>query len=540
MQSPRLFFTPSTSKWLLIFLLAVFCIYCFSKPLVLSIDSVYGFLAYKGSLFFHSFNVIQDISTARIGNLDSVFVSWWSPGQWAYPALLNYFFGLKLGMAAICVTILSLIAGFTGYYRVFVLFRFSRLVSMMSLLVIFSGSTLYYCFIVYQGGEILEFAIFPWFVLYVYSISEFSWLNLLAVWVLILLCFIAKTTLMIYCPLVILARVISMNEIPWTGRFRVKKKALRLFFPLLVSGLIVYIFYLSRGPRPALINHFEISAEKILVPLTAPLSGVASIQQWIDRLVRGSTEPPHTGAWPAALDIILYGIVFFILILMIRMIISEKKIGRGYQSLLFILYGGLCLFFIFAYSFNANIDLNVRHFKLMSFLFVPAFISVLYSHIKSWFVQIVVLLICLSAVTDIFYLRSKWTNGKYAGTNYFYRNCSPLGIADKLDERSYNKLLQLDRLISEKNEYSIVFAESTADIAMDLKNATIFMAPEEGVDVKVYHQNGPMLLVAVSRTTLSKNPGFLKNKFPDYNDFDIAAKTDRYLFFISRDEHKNQ
>ena len=407
----------------------------------------------------------------------------------------------------------------------------------LSLLVIFSSSTLYYGFIVYQGGEMLEFAIFPWFVQYVFKIRRISPWNLLAVGGLVLLCFIAKTTLLIYCPLVLIARVVSFYRDTANGKLLPNKKNLLLFLPLFISGLVIYLFYLSRGPRPTLMNHFQLSAGAILVSLTAPLSSIASIQQWIDRATNLLSGIFHAGVGPVLISSVLYVFVFLMFVLISRNTVKDKTTGAPYKNLLLILYTGLFLFFLWIYSFQTNIDLNARHFKLAGFLFVPVILSFLYHRFKPPFVHALILIVCLIAVADILYLKSKWTNGRYVGVNYFYNNCSQLGVVDKLDEDSYNKLVKLERVIGNKEASLIVFAESTADIAMDLKHPVIFMAPGENITGKIYHGNDPMLLVAISKTTISTMPGFLQTKFPDYKHFELSAETGRYLFFVSAPGH---
>ncbi|HEY4935311.1 MAG TPA: hypothetical protein VII44_01950, partial [Puia sp.] len=247
MRGKIMFFSPVLYSWLLLLMLTVFSVYCFSRPLVLSIDSAYGFLAYKGTLFFHSFNVLQDIPTSDIRRVDPVFMSWWSPGQWIFPGLLNFFFDVRLGVASIFITLASLISGLIGYYRIFAFFRFPSVISILSLLIIFSSSSLYYCFVIYQGGEILEFAFFPWFLLYVIRIRKVSVWNVFGIAILFLLCFIAKTTLLVYCTVVLMAKLFLLSKPSSDARFRFSFNNLLLLLPAMLLTILISIFYLSRG-----------------------------------------------------------------------------------------------------------------------------------------------------------------------------------------------------------------------------------------------------------------------------------------------------
>ena len=380
-------------------------IYCFSRPLVLSVDSTYGFLAYKGTLFFKQFNVMQEIPVNNMGRIDPVFMSWWSPGQWIFPGILNAIFGIRLGIAAILVSLTALVTGFIGYYRVFRFFNFSVTISLQSLLIIFSSSTLYYSLIIYQGGEMLEFTFFPWFLLYVMRIRKISAWKILGTTVLFLLCFIAKTTLLIYGALVVTARIIYLYKAQNQIRIKLYPNKLILILPILVLPELIYINYISRGPRPALINHFNISAEGILVPLTAPLCSILSIQEWIGRLVKILPGTLNHHGLSIFLCLMLYTVILWILVWTVRCLIKDKKIDKSYKNLFFILYAGLKAFFLFAYSFNANIDFSSRHFKLMGYLFVPATVTIPYKRLGQYRIKIMVIIFCLLSMTDIIYLK---------------------------------------------------------------------------------------------------------------------------------------
>jgi hypothetical protein len=526
------FFSPMRWKGILVTMLTVFLIYCFSNPLVLSVDSTYGFLAYKGTLLFHSFNMIPEISVRDIGHVNPVFVSWWSPGQWIFPALLNLLFGTRLGIAAILVTAISLITGFIGYYRVFIFYGFSITVSTLSLLVIISGSTLYYCFIVYQGGEILEFAFFPWFLLYMIRIRKISVGYLLVIAALFLLCFIAKTTLLIYCGLALIAKVFQMGKTVSTGRYRFFFKHLLLFLPALILVILIYIFYLSRGPRPGLIHQFGLSADGILVPLTSPLCSILSIQQWIERIDRLFTGSLIGSATAYIILILLYLLTLVVFLYLFSCVMVNRKIDPSYKSLFCILYGGLVVFFLFAYAFNANIDFSSRHFKLMGYLFIPGCLTILQDRIRQSWIHFLLVLCCMACIVDIFYLKGKWTGNRYIAENYFYRNCSELGVNDKLDPDSYKKLISIDRQITKSSARPVVFfVESTSDIAMELRHLYIVQSPAEDIPGRIYRGDGPGLIVCVSKKTLSASPDFLRAKFPDYGNFDRIDETSQYFFF---------
>jgi hypothetical protein len=532
MRESHVFFSPVRYIWLLFILLLISAVYCVFKPFVLSVDSAYGFLAYKGTLFFHQFNVVQDIPTTDISQVRPVFISWWSPGQWIYPGLLNYLFNIRLGVAAIWVTLASVVIGFAGYYRIFTFYKFSYHVTAISLLMVFSSSTFYYCFITYQGGEVLEFATFPWFLLYIVRIQKISLLHLLAITLLFALCFIAKTTLLAYCTLALIARVFQISKISSGFRMRFSFPDLWLFLPAAVVIPAIYKFYLLRGPRPTLIWHFGLSAADILVPLTSPLASLLSIQEWIERATKIFSGSLHGTVLSNFMLTGFYLILLAALVFIFKYFIECKKINPHYKSFFFVLYAGLSAFFIFTYSFNGNIDFSSRHFKLLGYMFVPGIVTVVTEKIRPFRIQLMVILFCLVALTDIFYLKGKWTKDRYLSINYYYRNSGSLGEPDKLDQESYRKLIDIDRYFGDKSRPVIFFVESTGDVAIDLHHPFILETPADNMDLKVYQKSGPPLVICISKSTLSQEPALLQSKFPEYRNFEKIGETSSYLFFL--------
>ncbi len=518
---------------LLLVLLTIPTIYCFFRPLVPSTDSSFGFLAYKGSQYFHAFNVVQVIPTEDIGKINPVFESWWSPGQWIFPGILNFFFGLKLGMASIWITLAALISGLIGYSKVFAYYKFPHRIIQFSLLVIFSGSTLYWSFVVYQGGEVLEFGIFPWFLFYIIRIRKLSFGALFWVTLLFLLCFIGKTTLILYCSFALLAKSWQMNGTDPGNGFKWKNWI--LLFPAIFSLIFIWIFFLSLGPRPVLIHHFDPFPQAVLVPLSSPISSIVSIQQWaqrIDGFLTGHSDRLQRGGLILnAIYLLLAGLVFFIFRLLKRM----REIDTGYLNMLFILYCGLLAFFIFAYLFHANIDLSSRHFKLMGYFFVPGLLSALHRKWRPTILEGLILLLGLVAILDIFYLKGKWTTNRYLSNNYFYRNANlPGSIQDKLDAESYKKLLDVaGHRVKSSQTKTIFYVESSPDIGMDLPLPVIFQTASEKVNDSIYHKNGPQLLICISKSRLAEQPGIIQIKFPDYSQIESLGETANYRFFLA-------
>jgi hypothetical protein len=481
--------------------------------LIVSIDSIEGFLVYKGTVQSGAFNCRAEISYVNLNLDDLIFVSWWSPGQWLCPGLFSYLLGIKLGVSAIIITILCSISGFVGFYKLFRFFEFSKEISLYSLLLIFCSYTFFYSFIVYQGGEILSFGIFPWFVYYLLWVRKPSALNLLVIAILFLLCFIAKTTLVVYCCLVIFYKIVSYFLIKDKNRINNPLYSLLYSIPCIVCCLAIYYLFINKGNHPTLVYSFNPSATDFFIPLASPLISVASIQEIIDK----------TKVFGLPLTFLYFSLTVVIIFFIIK-ILKNLKISFSYRAFSIILYMGIASFFIFSYVMDTNVDKSSRHFKLLGYIFLPGMLTVIINHVKKTYWHIGLIFICLSSFIMFIYLKHDWAKGRYVSINYFYRNYDNKINIDKLNKESYEKLIYLSRIFPKT---TIFFIKANLDIAMDIPNRSII--PWKNLFQK-YNGHGPVIIACLPRDIMSKYPWLLQYKFPNYTNFRLIDQTKSFLY----------
>jgi hypothetical protein len=497
----------------LIFFSAIYI--CFS-PLIVSIDSIEGFLTYKQALHSLTVNFWPEVSPSNI-NVDHFrFSGYWSPGQWLYPGALNYFLHLKLGIAAIIVTITCTVLGMVGFYRTFRYFNFSPGTCLYSLLLIFCSYTFYYSLIVYQGGEILSFGIFPWFVYFVLSAKKPSLKNLAIIAALFFLCFLAKLTLLIYCPIVIVFKIAE----PAVRKYFLGEKSLRAdasmlwyAFPILTVSAILYYFFL--GKYPLLHGRFDPSGLDLLTPLSSPLLSILSLHQMIGRISENISG--------VSLDLI-YFILFTIFLFLGYLILRNEHVTTSYKSFFSVLYAGICLFFICSYLFN-RVDQSPRHFKFLGYLFLPGILTIAGTYLTRIKLQVIVLSICLLSTAAFIYIKQDWTKGRFVSRNYFYRNYDNKENVDQLDEESYKKLLAI---ANDAPQSAIFFIQANLDIAMDLPFRCII--PWRNLDQK-YFNHGPVIFACLPQDTVRRYPGLLTQKFPGYHAFQLIDETRVFVYY---------
>ena len=501
--------------YLLIALVFFSSIYICLSPLIPSIDSIEGFLTYKQALL-HSvtLNFRPDVSPSNV-NVDYFrFTGYWSPGQWLYPGALSLLLHIKLGAAAIIVTIVCLITGMLGFYRVFRYLNFIPDTCLYSLLLIFCSYTFYYSLIVYQGGEILSFGIFPWFIYFVLSIERPSLKNLLVITGLFFLCFVAKFTLLIYCPVVIAFKIVEPAASKYLGAqetFRISADKLLYALPIAVTSVPVYCFFISQ--YPLLHGHFDPSALDLLTPLSSPLLSILSLHQIIGRISLNGLSLA-----------LMYFILLALFLFLGYLILHNDKISPLYKSLISVLYITLCLFFIFCYLFN-RVDQSPRHFKFLGYMFLPGILTVARSFLSRSKLQLFVLMICLLSAVTFVYLKLDWTKHRFVNDNYFYRNYDNKDDLDRLDKESYKKLLVIAK---DAPRSAVFFIQANLDIEMDIPFRCII--PWHNLDQK-YFGHGPFIFACLPQDTLRQYPNLLTQKFPEYSSFRLVDQTKTFAFY---------
>jgi hypothetical protein len=510
-------FSINGIKYLLIVALFFSFVYMCFSPLIVSIDSIEGFLTYKQSLHSATLNFRPEVSPMNV-NVDYLrFNGYWSPGQWLYPGALNYLLHLKLGVAAIIVTIVFAVSGMIGFYKVFRGFNFTPETCWYCLALIFCSYTFYYSLIVYQGGEILSFGVFPWFVYAALSAKQPSLKNLIIIAVLFFFCFLAKLTLLLYCPIIVACRILDpMKKSIFREQNSPPGKSQWLYMvPVLILCAVVYFAYLHNHPFPH--DRFKPRPLKVFTPLGSPVASILSFHQIGDRL---SLKVPGLSMT------IVYFIFVALSLVLLYIIVRYRTINSSYRFLLAVLYTGISLSFIILYLFNLNqVDESPRHFKFLGFMFLPGILTVAGTYLTRLKLQIIVLLICLVSTAAFIYLKQDWTRGRFVSRNYFYRNYDNKDNVDQLDKESYKRLLVIAK---EAPSSAIFFIQANLDIAMDLPFRCII--PWHNLDQK-YFNHGPVIFACLPQDTLRRYPNLLIQKFPDYHSFQLLDQTKAFVYY---------
>lgn len=129
-------------------------------------DSGWGFLVLKSMAKGAPFND-RIVPAARNIARDQLEVSsWWTPGQFAVPGILQQFWHWNIGQAITATIIAFGALGLSGYYQLYRLLGFDSLLSAGCLLIIVLQYSFLDQFTFYSGGELLLFGAVPWITFY--------------------------------------------------------------------------------------------------------------------------------------------------------------------------------------------------------------------------------------------------------------------------------------------------------------------------------------------------------------------------------------
>jgi len=393
---------------------------------VINSDSVSGFEAMNGYHWTGKFNttLVYEPGTPV---LQEHFLTWWSPGQYLAPWIFMKVFHLKLGGAIVLVNFICLVIGTIGFMLVFEKFGFSRVVNNISvILIMFSGVSLqrYY---IYQGGESLNFIIFPWIIL-MQPLFKRKYGGFILPGVVVLAAFLFKLQLLIIVPpLIFLLIIIDMPR-------KSLKDIIVACIPFAVSSLVamglIYWGFMSKGATPAVsTNHISFNPLNFLVPVASPLTSISLFGLVDDGL------QTHSGLQVVYL-LILSLIIAVIILRFVRDLPEDDEKRRKFKFMVGALYLFCVVAFFLLYTKGSNIDYGTRHYKLTSFLFYPLGIDWLFRRAGRKLTIALASLLVLVATANHLRLARNWLSNTSVTSSGFLLSLDdmPLPLKEKLDK----------------------------------------------------------------------------------------------------------
>lgn len=489
-------------------------------------DPSHGFQVMRSMQMGGPFNTLVAPSQDDISQNTSLFLTWWSPGQYLVPLFFQSALGSDTGHATALTILLFDISGILGFYYFFRKIGFTRLVSALSIIFIVCQQAFVLPFAYYNGGEVLLFGFEGWFLYGCVAIDKPGLKMLLFILLSGWLGFLFKSSFIWIYAAGLMCMWLRLSAI--AARLNMEKllkNAAWIGTPALVALISIYVFFLSRGNNPAAASPgLNINWENFSFPIGSPLLAGFSV----DDLAHGLLYHPLGS---------LLSPTYALIVLALSALTSLALIGaimryvpkNNYRLFLIVFYTIAILFFSLAFMRQANISYEGRHFRVIGLLIVPGVIY-LFSRFKLVF-RVLLAVICIAiAVPNYAYLIKHY----HFNTNIAAHGNS--GLAQEyIDQPSLNYIMQLD-----KQNRNAIFAFTSPDVGLEIKHnrvITLNIPPSVATvnydDYAYDGHAGPLYMVLPAGYNAAIDTMFTKF-FRGYSNFTSKKLSKDYVLFSAK------
>lgn len=496
------------------------------NPPCLFPDPSHGFQVMRSMQLGGPFNTFISPNQDDITQNTSLYLTWWSPGQYLVPLFFQSALGLNTGHATALAILLFEISGIFGFYCFFKKIGFTSLVAALSIVFIVCQQAFVLPFAFYNGGEVLLFGFEGWFLYGCAAVGKPGLKMLFFVFFSGWLGFFFKSSFVWIYAAGLMCMWLRLSAIG--AKLNVQKllkNAAWIGVPALVALTCIYVFFLSKGTNPAAASSgLNISWLNFGFPIGSPvLSGFS-----VDDLAHGLLYHPVGSLLSPAYALIVLALSALISLALIGTIMRYVR-KNNYKLFLLVFYTIGILFFSMAFMRQASISYESRHFRVIGLLIVPGVVY-LFSKFRPVFQGLLVLICIAIAVTNYaFFIKCYHFNATVAA-----RGNS--GMAQEyIDQTSLNYIMQLDK----QNNHA-VFAFISSDIGLEIKHnrvITLDIPPSVATvnyDDYAYDEHaGPLYMVLPAGYNAAIDTMFTKF-FPGYSNFTSKKLSKDYVLFSAK------
>lgn len=449
------------------------------------------------------------------------FLSWWSPGQYLIPYLLQTVLWLNTGRAVALTVALCSLLGLAGYYKLFTRLGFTPWLSAISVAFIASQNYFILPFVFYPGGEILLFAFGGWFLYGCFGIQKLSWQAMVFLFVAGIAGFICKSSaLWMYAAglACVWINISATKELKaWI------RNGILIAVPAAAALGIVYLGYLSKGTNPSdTAGTWLFKPETLSYPLASPLlSGLS-----IDEMFNGLIYHPDVPIISYSLSIVIIIALAVGSLVLMRGIVRYIP-NKNYTLVFLVFYIASTLFFSYLYLKQATITFEGRHFRVMGMLAIPGLV---YLANKSKVTRIT---FAIAWVVFIGWGFSYFVHG-YTGNRNAARGVS--GLAQQgYDKQTLSTLTNLD---TQPNK--AVFVITSPDLGVEIIHNRVItldigdMEPEDFADLAYAGKAGTIYMLMPEAYVKNGVAAKVAKGFTGYHQFNVKRLSPSfYLYWAS-------
>ncbi|GAC1309845.1 MAG: hypothetical protein NVSMB24_26010 [Mucilaginibacter sp.] len=389
------------------------------------------------------------------------FVTWWSPGQFALPLIIEKYLDVKLAVALKLLTMLCLVISAWGIFLLYkqLLKNKATQIAGESVTAVGLACVLFVITLpffwgnlnVYDGGGILLLAYCPWFIYWLIKCKGITVLNILILLISGLIGFFLKSSFTSVFIGALLYLFLANSIFPFTTLkgLDVKKiivNALYLGGALIIYILIIKVAFLShnRGISNSSTG-FRMQPRVLFFPMDAPVLSLFSL----DHLNK-------TYQWIIASVFILP--CYYLLL-------KSEHITPIFKNVLVSFVGGCIGFYLLMYFLNYDVSYELRHFRIATILFVPA-LYISFSHltgVKYIFYGVMILYFGVNIYSYIENLVAAKAPGPLPAIS---------GLPASYPAELLNKIHHLDSATGEDRDI-FYFKSYDPAIALEIKNSRV-------------------------------------------------------------------
>lgn len=137
-------------------------------------DSAWGFAGWDTRSRTTAFNHASGLDSSNIAREAEGFQTMWSPGQHVLPGLVEEL-GVTLGAGIVAVSAVFSVLGLAGWCALYRSLGFPLRTATVALALIACSRFFNLPFSTYNGGEVLQFGVAPWFLLLIWTLRDLRW-----------------------------------------------------------------------------------------------------------------------------------------------------------------------------------------------------------------------------------------------------------------------------------------------------------------------------------------------------------------------------
>lgn len=327
-------------------------------------DSAWGFAGWDTRGRTSAFNHAAGLDSSDISRDAEGFMTMWSPGQHMLPGLLEEA-GLSLGAALVAVSAVFSILGLAGWLALYRSLGFPPRTAMVALAIVACSRFFNLPFSTYNGGEVLQFGVAPWFLLLVWLLRDLRWFAIPPLIAGAAVLVFMKLTGIIVAGAAVGAAMVSHDR-PLSRWQNTVRKLLVGAATIGLMGVIFYLVWFKRGATAATLMGVP-HPHGLLFYAALTVSSIGSAALSLGDLVSYVFLNPSRPIL-GSVDAIVYALLAASLATFVFIYFSLRREHGEYVRFAFLFAAAMAAFLAASFTAGMSATFEERHLRIASLL----------------------------------------------------------------------------------------------------------------------------------------------------------------------------